>query len=86
LHVDLPTEVLEQVRHLLNFIQDYELADLFIQIEIGLRQELSIRVAFQVEVYRWALLGYLERNCGLANLPGPQKDKAAWLSRAGSAV
>jgi hypothetical protein len=71
-HVDLPTEGLEQVRHLLNLIEDNELADLFIQIEIGLCQDLSIRVSFQIEVYRRALRGYFKRKCCLANLPGSQ--------------
>jgi hypothetical protein len=42
LHVDLPTEVFEQVRHLLNLIQDHQLADLFIQIQIGLSQDLYL--------------------------------------------
>jgi hypothetical protein len=49
-----------------------KLADLFIQIKIGLSQDLSIRVSFQIEVYRRALRGYFKRKCCLANLPGSQ--------------
>jgi hypothetical protein len=83
-HVDLPTEGLEQVRHLLNLIEDNELADLFIQIEIGLCQDLSIRVSFQIEVYRRALLGYFKRKCCLANLPGSQEDSSRLSVERGS--
>ena len=53
-----------------------KLADLFIQIKIGLSQDLSIRVSFQIEVYRRALLGYFKRKCCLANLPGSQEDSS----------
>jgi hypothetical protein len=49
-----------------------KLADLFIQIKIGLSQDLSIRVSFQIEGYRRALRGYFKRKCCLANLPGSQ--------------
>jgi hypothetical protein len=75
-HVDLSAEGLEQVRHLLDFIKDDKFADLFIQIQIGLCQDPSICVAFQIKVHGWALSSYLEGEGGLANLPRPQEDNS----------
>lgn len=73
-HVDLATEGLEQVRHLLNLIQDHETASLFIQIQIGLCQHLAIRIAFQVDGRTFPR--YLKCKGSLADLPGSQKDNS----------
>ena len=82
-HVDLSAQGLEQVRHLLNLIQDHEAACLFIQIEIGFCQDLPICVAFKIEIHRRPRLGYCQREGGLANLPWPQKDDSRLIVEGG---
>lgn len=44
-----------------------------------LRHRMPVSVAFQIELHRGALLGYLKRQCGLANLPVAQENKSRQL-------
>jgi len=39
----------------LNFVEDYQLADLFIQIKVRLDHDLSVSIPLEAALYCWAL-------------------------------
>jgi hypothetical protein len=67
----------EEIWQKLDFVDDYQTPNLFIEIKVGLCEDLAIRGPFHIKVYSVARVSYVLRQRCLTDLPRPQQDDAS---------